>query len=422
MTPEQREEGPTVGRTVIVGGSLGGLRTAERLREVGYAGEVIVVEGEAGLPYDRPPLSKDVLIGSRTREDIALSSAANLAELDIEFVDGVDAIELDLDGHTVGLSDGRVLRFDDLVVATGASPRMLPFGGEHVAYLRTLADAERIRASFEVGCRLVVIGGGFIGAEVAAAACERGLAVTMLEAAPVPMSRVLGDDVGRLLGSLHVGHGVELRCGVRVTDIEETGEGAVVRLADGAAVTADLVLVGIGATPNVEWLAGSGLTLDDGIVCDATCRAVGATGVYAVGDVARWWNPRYETLMRVEHWTNAVEQARAVAEAIGGMARPYEHVPYVWSKQYGHMIQALGTFGGPMEVLMASEGVRGLCAWYGRFDSLEGLVTVDQPRLMTRVRRALSRGASGRELLKIVKAGTEAMPGAVDRHPASLAG
>ena len=410
-------------RTVIVGGSLGGVRTAENLREAGYAGEVVLVEAEAGPPYDRPPLSKDVLAGGRTRHDIALTSAADLADLDIRFVDGVLATGLDLAERTVELSGGTILGYDHLVVATGAAPGRLPHDCTQVAYLRSFDDAERIRASFEAGCRLVVIGGGFIGAEVAAAARARGLPVTVLEAAPVPLARVLGTDVGRLLGDLHVEHGVELRCGVQVVGIQDRGDAAVVHLADGAALPADLVVVGIGATPNVEWLAGSGLTLDDGVVCDETCQAVGATGVYAVGDVARWWNPRYEALMRVEHWTNAAEQAQAVADAITGTPRPYAHVPYVWSKQYGHMIQVLGRFsGGAPRIRTPAEGVRGLCAWYGPAGSVEGLLTVDQPRLMVKARRALAAGASGIELAQLVAAHAETVPAILDRRRPSLSG
>ena len=398
-------------RTVIVGGSLGGVRTAANLREAGYAGAVVLVEAEAGLPYDRPPLSKDVLAGGRTRQDIALTSSEDLTEFDIGLVGGVGATGLDLAERAVELSDGSILGFDHLVIATGAAPRRLPHDSAHVAYLRTFDDAERIRASFEAGCRLVVIGGGFIGAEVAAAARARGLPVTVLEAAPVPLARVLGTDIGRLLGGVHVEHGVDLRCGVQVVGIEDDGDAAVVHLADGTAVPADLVVVGIGATPNVEWLAGSGLTLDDGVVCDETCQAVGAPGVYAVGDVARWWNPRYAALMRVEHWTNAVEQAQAVADAITGTPRPYGHVPYVWSKQYGHMIQVMGRFdGGAPEIRTPADGVRGLCAWSGPSGSVEGLLTVDQPRLMAKARRALAAGASGIELAQLVTAHAATVP------------
>jgi 3-phenylpropionate/trans-cinnamate dioxygenase ferredoxin reductase subunit len=384
---------------VIVGASLAGLRTAQGLREWGFQGPITLIGSENGLPYDRPPLSKQVLAGKQSRAEIELTSAAELEDLDIAYRSGTRAASLDPVRRRIELADGESLEYGVVVIATGASARRAqgPAPERGVFYLRDYADAAELGAQFAAGPRVAVIGGGFIGAESACAARDAGLSVTVLEALPAPLSRVLGSEVGDSLGDLHRQHGVKVRCGVPVRSIEGTRHVTGVRLADDTLVPADLVIVGIGATPAVDWLSSSGLALDDGVLCDQHCQAVGVDNVYAVGDVARWMNPRYATLMRVEHWTNAGEQAAAVAESIAREQRAYDHVPYVWSQQYGHKIQLVGRIFQPESVrwLSGTGGdPRALAVAYGSNGQLDALIAVDQPRLIARARRLISEHSS----------------------------
>jgi NADPH-dependent 2,4-dienoyl-CoA reductase/sulfur reductase-like enzyme len=384
---------------VIVGASLAGLRTAQGLRDSGFEGPITLVGSENGLPYDRPPLSKQVLAGQQTRAEIELTSAAELEDLDIAYRPGTRATSLDTVGRRINLADGESLEYGVAVIATGASARRArgPVPERGVSYLRDYADAAELGAQFAAGPRVVVIGGGFIGAESACAARDAGLSVTVLEALPAPLSRVLGPEVGDSLGDLHRQNGVEVRCGVPVRSIEGTGQVTGVRLADDTLVPADLVIVGIGAAPAVDWLGSSGLELDDGVVCDHHCKAVGVDNVYAVGDVARWVSLRYATLMRVEHWTNAGEQAAAVAESIARADRVYDHVPYVWSQQYGHKIQLVGRISEPEAVhwLSHADGDPGtLAVAYGSKGRLDALIAVDQSRLIAQARRLISERSS----------------------------
>ena len=305
-------------KIAIVGASLAGYKTASALREFGSVDEILLV-GEEGLaPYDRPPLSKAVLTEGLDFADVSLESSGDVP--DVDYLLGARAESLDLEANSVQLEGGERISYDALVVATGASARRLPWpdlGG--VCYLRTFEDALELRKRLESSHRVVVVGGGFIGAEVAAAARHLGRAVTVLEASVAPLSRVLGADVGNALGRLHDRHGVEIKCGAMVTGVEgEGGRVSGVHLATGEVVPADTVVVGIGAVPGTSWLESSGLLVDDGLVCDEYCRAEGTENVYAVGDVARWLNPFYGETMRVEHWTNAVEQAASVAQTILG--------------------------------------------------------------------------------------------------------
>ena len=319
-------------RYLIVGMSLAGLRAAETLRRAGHVGPIVAISAETHEPYDRPPLSKELLAGDREPPDITLRRDG-AGELDLDWRRGMRAVALDVDGHVVTLDDGTDLSYDGLVLATGASPRRLPasvcppdLAGVHV--LRSLDDALALRGDLDAGPRRVcVIGAGFIGAEVAATCRGRGLDVTVLEALEQPMIRGLGVRLGSVCARLHRDHGVDLRLGVQIAGVE--GEGRVERivLADGTAVECDVVVVGIGVAPETGWLEGSGLHLDNGVVCDESCLA--APGVVACGDVARWPNPLFDgELMRLEHWTNANEQAVHAAERlVSGVANPFGPVP-----------------------------------------------------------------------------------------------
>lgn len=321
---------------VIVGASAGGLATAEALRRGGFEGTVTLVGAEPHLPYDRPPLSKEILSGEWDLGRLPLRPPADIEALSLDLRLGTAATGVDMEARTVALDTGEDLAFDDLVAATGVSPRQLP--GGHGRVLRTLEDAVALRDRLRPGRRLAVVGAGFLGAEAAAVARGLGCEVTMVEPAPVPLAHAVGAGVGAVLTRAHRDHGVDLRTGVGVAAVHEHG----VSLADGSAVEADEVLVAIGSVPNTDWLEAGGLPVEDGLVCDVHCEA--APGVYGVGDVARWHNELFGTSMRIEHRTHAAEQGLAVARNIlnPDQRRPFTPVPYFWSDQYDMRIQAYG--------------------------------------------------------------------------------
>ncbi|MEU1806827.1 FAD-dependent oxidoreductase [Streptomyces sp. NPDC019937] len=383
-------------RVVVVGASAAGLAAAETLRRTGYDGTVTLVGDEPHAPYDRPPLSKQILGGEWDAGRLPLRGRDELDALGLDLRLGVAATGLDPAGRTVALADGAEVPYDGLVVATGVRPRRLPGdGGAHV--LRTLDDALGLRDRLTAGTRLVVVGAGFLGAEAAAVARGLGAEVTLLEPAPVPLAPAVGEEVGRVLSRAHLDHGVDLRTGVTVTEV--TGDG--VRLADGGRVAADEVLVAVGSVPNTEWLEGSGLAVGNGLECDEFSAA--APGVYGAGDVACWHNPLFGTAMRIEHRTNATEQGVAAARnllAPGPEARrPYQPVPYFWSDQYGMRIQAYGHLRGHEEVAVVEgsleEGAEGaFLAAYRRGDRLTGVLAVGMsPRVLREWRRSIAAGA-----------------------------
>jgi NADPH-dependent 2,4-dienoyl-CoA reductase/sulfur reductase-like enzyme len=382
-------------RIVVVGASLAGLRAAETLRRNGFEGELVLCGAEKHLPYDRPPLSKEVLQGRWDADKLPLRRQP-WEDLRLNLRLGIRAHALDTGARHVSMSDGTRERYDALVIATGASARRLrdqpELEGIHL--LRTLDDALALRAAFERGPRVLVVGAGFIGAEVAASARARGLEVTVIEPLPVPLARGLGERMGGVCAELHREHGVDLRCGVGVAGIE--GEGRVERvvLGDGTRVAADVVVVGIGALPETRWLEGSGLALDDGVVCDEYCAA-GPPGVFAAGDVARWYNPLFDERMRVEHWSNAVEQGVYVAERLGGSeagAAPFAPVPFFWSDQYDVKIQFAGRMrgGDDVRVVAGSLEERKFTALYGRAGRLTGVLCFSRPRDLAKYRRLIA--------------------------------
>jgi NADPH-dependent 2,4-dienoyl-CoA reductase/sulfur reductase-like enzyme len=396
-----------VEHVVVVGASLGGLRTVQSLRSSGFTGKVTLVGEETHRPYDRPPLSKHVLAGEWQAEQAFLADQAELDRVEVDLRLGVRAVDLDVPSRTIGLHGGERIRYDALVVATGARPRTIPdtpnLQGIHV--LRTLEDGLSLRAELEVASKVVVVGAGFIGAEVAATARKRGLEVTVLEALPVPLSRGLGPTLGPVIAGIHADHGVDLRTGTGVAGFE--GEGRVERvvLVDGSTIEADVVVVGIGVVPNTDWLEESGLELRDGVVCDRCCQAVGAPGVWAVGDVARWHNDLFDEEMRIEHWTNAVEQAMAVAANITGEPTPYAPVPYVWSDQYDSKIQIVGR-PGPNDDVAVPIGAfddRKFVALTHRDGRLTGAVGLDEPRKVMRFKRLLTTRPSFDEALEVAR-------------------
>jgi len=376
----------------VVGASLAGLRAVEALRARGFDGRILWVGAERHLPYDRPPLSKEVLRGEWEPTQIALARRG-VEGLDTDLRLGRRAVGLDAASRRLALEGGERAAVDGVVIATGASPRRLPgqpeLAGVHV--LRSLDDALAIRSALEAGPRVVVVGGGFIGCEVAASARARGLEVTIVESLGQPLEQALGPEIGSVCAALHRDHGARLRLGASVAALEGERRVERVRLADGGALEADLVVVGIGVRPATEWLAGSGLVLQDGVVCDASCRA--APGIVAAGDVARWHHPRYGEALRVEHWTNAVEQATAAVASLldGATARPFAPVPYVWSDQYDAKFMVAGRPrpGDQVRVVEGSLAERRFVALFGRAGRLAGVVALNRARRLMEWRRVL---------------------------------
>ncbi|MGW0481485.1 NAD(P)/FAD-dependent oxidoreductase [Nonomuraea sp. NPDC003214] len=344
------------GGVLIVGASAAGLSTAEALRRHGYQGGLTLLDAGPHLPYDRPPLSKQVLAGVWEPERVQLRDQARLDALGAEFALGDPAVTLDAAAREVTTASGRVLRADAVVVATGLTPCRLPgqdgLAGVHV--LRTLDDALALRGDLTAGRRLVVVGDGVLGAEVAATARTLGLDVTLAGMGGTPLGAQLGDVAGALLARTHGERGVRLRPGVTVEELTgAAGRVTGVRLAGGELLAADVVVVAAGSRPATGWLEGSGLTLDDGVRCDSRCRA--AAGVWAVGDVASWPHEGLGRRLRLENRTNATEQAQAVAANILGADRPYTPIPYFWTDQYDVKIQAHG-LPSPAAELTVAEG------------------------------------------------------------------
>ena len=382
-------------RTVaVVGASLAGLSAARSLRRQGYDGRLVVIGDETHRPYDRPPLSKEFLAGTLGEADLGLETDGE--DLRAEWLLGTRATGLDRTDRSVRLADGRDIRADGIVIATGAAARTLPGadGLTGVHTLRTLDDARALRDELARGGRLVVIGGGFIGAEVASTAYALGLDVTVIEAAPTPLAGPLGETMGAVVSGLHTDHGVRLLCGVGVKGLSGEGQVEAVLLADGRSVPADIVVVGVGARPCVDWLAGSGVDLENGVKCGADGRT-SLAGVVAVGDCANWYDPRVGAHRRVEHWTGALERpAAAVATLLAGGAveTGVRRPPYVGSDPYGVKIQFVGHAGVADSVAVeeGAVGDRNVLAVYRRAGEPVAVLGMNQPRLFVRWRKQLA--------------------------------
>lgn len=370
-------------RAVVVGAGLAGAQCASALRRGGWRGPVVLLGEEPHAPYDRPPLSKEVLLGKADATPLDI----DFAHLGIELLTGRRAT-----GLTPGVlhTDAGDLPYAALVIATGAAPRALP-GAERAHLLHTLDDALALRALLRPGLRLVLVGAGWIGAEVATAARAAGCEVTVVEAGPAPVTGALPAGIGRAMADWYAAAGVELRCGVGVTAVEERA----VLLADGSRLPADEVLVGIGARPATGWLAGSGVELDAGgaVVVDERLRT-GLPDVFAAGDCVSYPSARSGARLAVQHWDHALQSGAAAAASVLGADAPYDPVPYFWSEQFGRMVQYAGRHGDGDELLW--RGSPADASWsvlWLRDGVLRALLAVDRPRDLTQGRRLVERAA-----------------------------
>lgn len=389
-----------VGPIVIVGAGLAAVRAAEELRQSGYDGELIVVGDEAHLPYDRPPLSKDVVRGEN--DDTTLRPQEFFDEQRIELRLGSAATRLDREARRLILADGSEIEYGELIVATGLTPRRIPglpdLAGVHV--LRSIDESRALRAELGAGKRALVVGAGFIGCELAASMRGLDLDVVLVEPQPAPLASVLGEQVGALVGRLHVEAGVDVRSGVGLASL--TGEGRVsgAVLSDGTELEVDVVAIGIGSVPVTGWLEDSGVELDNGVVCDEAGRT-GDPHVWAIGDVASW---RHESggHKRVEHWSNAGDQAKILAGALTGTGDPTAptQVPYFWSDQYGLKIQALGTVSATDDVHVIKDDGRKFVVYYSRGGALTAVVGAGSAGAVMKMRAKIAAGAPIGELLE----------------------
>ena len=393
---------------VIAGAGMAGLHAAESLREAGFEGRVTLVGAEDERPYSRPPLSKEVLTGVGDGAGVALRDDAAFEALGLDLRLGRAAARLLPGERAVELDDGTRVQGDGVIVATGARARRpgTDLAGVHV--LRTLADAEALRADLDKYDRVAVVGAGFVGAEVAASARALGREVVLIEAAPTPLTRAVDPRVGRVLTDLHRDNGVDLRLGTGVSGYEGAG-GRVerVRLADGSAVEAPVVVCGLGVDLNTEWLEGSGVALADGaggVECDALGRT-SVPNVYAAGDLANFPHPRYGGRMRLEHWTNAGEQAGVSARNLlagSGAAEEYTPVPYFWSDQYKRKIQLLGQAApaDTVEFVHGSPEDRKFVAFFGREGLLIGVLGLKSTPKVMRYRPLLAERTTWEDALE----------------------
>lgn len=375
---------------VVLGGGLAATRTVEELRTQAPEVRITMVSDERELPYDRPPLSKAVLRGER--EAPALRETWD--DLDVELLLGRRAVQLRPGDRAVRLEDGSELRYDALVVATGARPRTLPgLDGDGVFTLRTAADSRGLGAAMVEAGSLVVVGGGFIGCEAAASARALGLRVDLVEVLPAPLARVLGPTLSAEVARLHEDNGVVLHTGTAIERVEGTGAERRLVLSSGAVLPAPVVLVGLGVEPETAWLEGSGVQLDGGVLCSATGRT-SADGVWAAGDVAAWFHPGLGGRLRLEHWTSAADQAATVARDVLGRGEPLAEVPYFWSDQYAVKFQVLGRPHPDDDVTLLKVGPKGdrLLALYAREGRLTAVLGASAPRFVMRLRDAVRDG------------------------------
>ena len=383
---------------MIVGGGLAASRTAEQLRRAEHAGDVVIVSDEVHVPYDRPPLSKDVLHrDDHDFADVTLKPREYYDDNNIGLLLGSAARTVDTAAKTVTLADGTAVSYDELIIATGVVPRRIPsfpdLAGIHV--LRSYEESQRLRAEAGQARHAVVIGAGFIGCEVAASLRTLGVGVTMVEAQPEPLASVLGAQIGALVTRLHRAEGVDVRTGAGVAELRPDPSGSRVGaavLSDGTEIETDLVIVGIGSRPATDWLDGTGIAVDNGIVCDNVGRT-SAPNVWALGDVASWRDAGGHQV-RVEHWSNVAEQARVLVPSLLGQDPPENVVvPYFWSDQYDVKVQCLGEPEADDVVHVVEDDGRKFLAYYERDGVLVGVVGGGMPGKVMKARGKIAAGA-----------------------------
>ena len=406
---------------VVIGASLAGLAAARTLRAEGFEGAIVVVDADPDRPYDKPPLSKQMLSADWEPDRIALAAAAD-ESLDLDLRLGTRAVALDLENRRVDVQPvggGAVeeLAFDGIVLACGAAARRLP-GTDHIAgvhVVRSLRDSLELRAELEgTPSRVAVIGAGFIGAEVASSCRARGLEVTLVEALPFPLERILGPEIGAVCAEVHRANGVDLRCGVGVDRLlTDTVDGVErvrgLALTDGTVVDAEVVVVGIGVSVNTGWLESSGLVLDDGVVCDDTLLA--APGVVACGDIARYPSARMGRVVRIEHWEHAIAGGEAAGRRLaawmrGGTGEVFDAVPWFWSDQYDRKIQLAGrpNVDDEMRIVHGSVDEFRFVALYGRDDRLTAVLGMNRPRHVVQLRGLLDEATSFTDAIAVAEA------------------
>lgn len=327
---------------VLIGAGQTSASAARTLRRQGFDGGIVIVGDEPHAPYQRPPLSKEYLQDKTTRDELGATPANWYSDNDVRLELGTRAVRVDKQTLDVTLDNGQSLKANAVLIATGGSPRRFPGAqGDSILYLRTLEDADRIRAHARPGRHIIIVGGGFIGSEIAASARTLGAQVTMLEALSTPLERVLGATIGAVCAAIHIDNGVDVRCGVSVESIAETASGVIVKTRDGDSIAGDVVVVGIGIIPNVDLAKATEITVGNGIRVDEFCRTT-APGIYAAGDVANHYHPLFDRRIRVEHFDNATRQgAVAALNMLGGRIR-YEDPHWFWSDQYDHSLQYVG--------------------------------------------------------------------------------
>lgn len=393
---------------VVVGAGLGGIRTAEALRAEGYPGAITLIGEEPHPPYDRPPLSKQILSGRLSEDRASLGTTAELRQQDIDL--RVNSEVVHADQTAVHLADGTSVAYEVLVIATGVRARRLPGQPDHprLHMLRTLGDCRALRESLAEAGSLLIIGGGFVGAEVAATARALNLRVTITEELPLPLARVLGADVAARCAQLHRDNGVTLECGTRVAGFTRHADRIGVQLDDGRTLDADCVLVSVGTAIDDEWLRGLDLATGSGLTCDERGLVVGTSNVYAVGDIAAWRKTGQESCRRIEHWTSATEQAAVVAQRIAGIdvTKSADTTPYFWSDQYGVKLQLVGRpeHATSIEILRDPGTVKGTVAGYFDGSSLVAVATLQAPKALAVYRGLVQQGADrAAALAKVVE-------------------
>jgi len=387
---------------IVVGASLAGVSAAEELRARGYGGELVIVGAERHLPYTRPPLSKDALLDGIEPDALRLRGQGWYTDRGIDLRLGARAVALDTSHRQLRLADRTALGFEGLIIATGLAHRPVPgpLRLKHGHQLRTIDEAERLASALAEAQHLIVIGAGFIGLEAAATARLLGLQVTVIDVAAQPMSRAFGPQIGAWFARRHQVAGVRLVMSAHIIGADDSNGTTSITLSSGEVLRGDACLVGTGSVPTTDWLRGSGVAVDDGILCDSTL-ATNVPDVVAAGDIARWVNPQFAESMRVEHWTNAVEQGVHAAGRLLGDRTPFSSVPFFWTDQFDAKLRCVGRPSIADDIEILTENDSSLVAAFARDGRISGAVCVNAPREMATLRRAIAERTPMSEITRL---------------------